>query len=100
MLQFQPWKIGLIIIVCLAGFVFAAPNLLDRETAKSLPEWGPHQQVSLGLDLQGGSYLLLEVEVDVVIKVWLDDIEQSVRRVSRTDCSISSSSPCAIPCAA
>ena len=79
MLHFEKWKIVLIAAVCAAGVVFAAPNLLDRESAESLPTFLPHKQISLGLDLQGGSHLLLEVAVDDVIKDRLTALEDEIR---------------------
>ncbi len=68
MIYFAKWKIAVIAAVLLAGIVAAAPNLLSPETAERLPDWLPHQQVSLGLDLQGGSHLLMEVGVGVVVQ--------------------------------
>ena len=79
MLYFEKWKIILIAIVCVAGLLFAAPNVLDRQTAESLPTFLPHKQISLGLDLQGGSHLLLEVAVNEVIKDRLVALEDEVR---------------------
>ena len=79
MLYFSNWKIALIVIACVLGFVFAAPNLLSVQRAESLPDWLPHKQISLGLDLQGGSHLLMEAEVDTVIKEWLTSVVDSVR---------------------
>ena len=58
----------MILGVCLLGLLFAAPNLLDEDTAEGLPTWLPHKQISLGLDLQGGSHLLLEVGVKTVVR--------------------------------
>ena len=67
MLKFETWKVALIIGLCALGFAFAAPNLLDRQTADNLPGFLPSQQVNLGLDLRGGSHMLLEVESSVEI---------------------------------
>jgi preprotein translocase subunit SecD len=64
MLQFPPWKLALIFIVVLWGFVMAAPNLIDMRGA---PSWMPKKAVSLGLDLQGGVYLMMEVKPEEVI---------------------------------
>ena len=79
MLYFAPWKIILVIGVCLAGLVFAAPNLLSREQADAMPTWLPHKQLNLGLDLQGGSHLLLEVEVGAVVKERLEALVDEAR---------------------
>ena len=55
MVHIPKWQVVLILAVLAIGAVFAAPNLLKRETAEGLPGWVPHLQVNLGLDLQGGS---------------------------------------------
>lgn len=85
MLKFETWKVALIIGLCALGFAFAAPNLIDRQTAESLPDFLPSQQVNLGLDLQGGSHLLLEVEVDVVIDERLEALVDSIRTELRKE---------------
>src|SRR6266550_4342222 len=61
MMHMAPWKIWTILVICVLGVIYAAPNFLTREQAAQLPAWLPHQQINLGLDLQGGSHLLLEV---------------------------------------
>jgi preprotein translocase subunit SecD len=84
MLYFAPWKIALILAVCLAGLVFTAPNFLSHEQARSLPSWLPHQQINLGLDLRGGSHLLLEVDVRKVIAERLENLVDSARSELRS----------------
>ncbi|MDP6351422.1 MAG: protein translocase subunit SecD [Alphaproteobacteria bacterium] len=79
MLRFETWKIALVAIISLLGVVYALPNLLDRITAESLPDWLPHDQISLGLDLQGGSHLLLEVDIDAVFAEQLETMVDEVR---------------------
>jgi preprotein translocase subunit SecD len=79
MLYFGKWKIALIAVIILLGFGFAAPNLLSSRTAESLPDWLPRKQISLGLDLQGGSHLLMEVDIDTVTREWLTSVVDSVR---------------------
>ena len=68
MVYFEKWKIVLILVICVLGFAYVAPNLLSRQAAESLPTWLPHKQIDLGLDLQGGAHLLLEVKVSEAIK--------------------------------
>ena len=72
-------RIYLILAICLAGIFFAVPNLVGDKT--KLPKWW--QPVNLGLDLQGGSNLLLEVKIDDVIKERMALIEDSVRQALR-----------------
>ena len=79
MVQFPRWQMILVFAVLVIGVVFAAPNLLQRETAETLPGWVPSQQVNLGLDLQGGSYLLLEVDIDFVYREQLDNMVDGLR---------------------
>jgi len=85
MLHFANWKISIILGICFFGLAFAAPNLLDRETAASLPDSIPHKQISLGLDLQGGSHLLLEVDTKTVIRERLSSLVETVRTTLRKD---------------
>ena len=79
MVHFSTWKTVLVLIVCALAVVFAAPNLLSREQAESLPSWLPHKQINLGLDLQGGSHLLLEVDTDTVIGERLESLVDAIR---------------------
>jgi len=85
MLRFEPWKIILVLGVTLLGLIYAVPNLLSRETADSLPEWLPHRQVNLGLDLQGGSHLLLEVNLQAVITEYVESLIDDVRAALRAE---------------
>jgi len=83
MIHFSKLKIAIILGICLLGVVFALPNLLSAKQAQRLPAWLPGQQISLGLDLQGGSHLLLEVEVDTVIRERLEALVDSMRTALR-----------------
>ena len=84
MLYFAPWKVALVAVLCLAGIVFTIPNFLSERTAEGLPDWLPHKQINLGLDLQGGSHLLLEVEAGVVVQERLNALVDSVRPALRS----------------
>ena len=81
MVYFERWKVALVVAVSLAGLVFAAPNFLDAKRAQSLPGW--LSQISLGLDLQGGSHLLLEVDVATVLRERLNALVDQVRAALR-----------------
>lgn len=72
-------RIMIILAICLIGIFFAIPNMLS-DTSK-LPKWW--QPVNLGLDLQGGSNLLLQVKMDDVLKERMSSIEDSARQVLR-----------------
>ena len=79
MVYIAKWTVILVIAICVIGFAFAAPNMISRKAAESLPDWVPHKQMNLGLDLRGGSHLLLEVEVRAVLKERLDALVDTVR---------------------
>jgi len=64
MLHFSKTKVWIIAIVCALGVLLSLPNFIKPGT---LPDWVPHRHINLGLDLQGGSYLLLEVDMDTVV---------------------------------
>lgn len=81
MLYFAKWKIGLILAVCVAGIFYALPNLMAPLGKHDFPSWW--QPVNLGLDLQGGSHLLLEVAVDDVVKEQLNGLVESTRTTLR-----------------
>jgi preprotein translocase subunit SecD len=73
------------ILVCFFALAFAAPNTLTDGTARSLPGWLPHQKLALGLDLQGGAYLLLEVDMKPVLDEQLRDMRNQLRRTLRDE---------------
>lgn len=85
MLRFPTWKIVVILAVCLAGVIYSLPNLFPRAEMERMPEWLPHQQINLGLDLQGGSHLLLEVNLDAVIDERLNSLLDDVRATLRPE---------------
>ncbi|MFD1379394.1 hypothetical protein [Fodinicurvata halophila] len=72
MVHFSRWQLLFVVAVLLLGIVFALPNVLSRQMLDSLPDWVPNEQINLGLDLQGGSHLLLEVDVDSVFEEQLE----------------------------
>lgn len=83
MLYFPPWKIAVVVLTALVGIVLALPNLFDRDALESWPDILPSKQINLGLDLQGGSHLLLEVEVSAVVRereeAIIDDVRDALR---------------------
>jgi preprotein translocase subunit SecD len=83
MMQYAKWKTFLILGICFFGVVFASPNLLTHEQRSHLPEW--MRPLSLGLDLQGGSQLLLEVDTQAGLKDQLNTLVDSVRGALRKE---------------
>src|SRR6266436_1022377 len=82
MLYFTRWKALAIILTALVVCLCAIPNFFPEATVKGWPAWAQRRLV-LGLDLQGGSYLLLEVDSNYVKKDKLDQIRDDVRRALR-----------------
>ncbi len=82
MLYFTRWKV--VAILCTVAFVclFAVPNFLPEKMVDSWPKWA-QRHVVLGLDLQGGSHILLEVDSNAVRKEKLETLRDDVRRVLR-----------------
>jgi preprotein translocase subunit SecD len=66
------------LLVCLLG----VPNLLPASTVQSWPRW-MQRHVVLGLDLQGGSHILLEVDTSAVRKEKIDQLRDEVRKTLR-----------------
>ncbi len=83
MLQVSRWIQIVVALILFAGIVISLPNALPERVRNQLPGWVPSNTVSLGLDLQGGSYVLLEVELDQVIKNQLDTLVGDIRRTLR-----------------
>lgn len=79
MYKLSKTRIYIILAICLAGIFFAVPNLIGDKS--KLPAWW--RPVNLGLDLQGGSNLLLEVKVDDVIRERMGQIEDEARQALR-----------------
>ncbi len=82
MLQFQTWKIFAVLGVVLLGFLTALPNFIPqtwRDAIQRNAPFIPHRPVTLGLDLQGGSYVLFEAQIDVAVKDKLQGLLDDIR---------------------
>lgn len=73
------WRAAVIIIITLIAIVYLAPSIID-----SLPGWWPKKEIKLGLDLQGGTHLLLTVETDKALENAVErktsDLKESLRK--------------------
>ncbi len=58
----SPWLVLTYTVIIVFGILTALPNVLPKSVLDHVPAWLPHNQVSLGLDLRGGSHLVLEVD--------------------------------------
>jgi preprotein translocase subunit SecD len=82
MLYFTRWKALAIVLTALVVCLCAVPNFFPEATVKTWPAWAQRRLV-LGLDLQGGSYLLLEVDANSVRKDRLEAVRDEARKVLR-----------------
>jgi len=82
MLFFTRWKAVSILLTAIFVCLFALPNFLSENTLRAWPSWA-QRHIVLGLDLQGGSSLLLEVDTGAVRKERLQGLDDEVLRVLR-----------------
>jgi preprotein translocase subunit SecD len=82
MLYFSRWNIAAILIATFALCLLVVPNFVPDRWIQSLPKWAQRQLV-LGLDLQGGSHILLEVDSNAVRREMLQNLQDDVRRLLR-----------------
>lgn len=76
MMNFSRLKTWLILAAVALGVLLSVPNFIPKS---SVPAWLPLRTVNLGLDLRGGSYLLLEVDMQAVVRERLEQILDGVR---------------------
>jgi preprotein translocase subunit SecD len=79
MLDFPRWKVWGVSLLVLLGIALAIPSMLPDRIVSQIPGFLPREQVNLGLDLAGGSYLLLEADTSDVARQRLDIMEESIR---------------------
>ncbi len=79
MVNYPTWKKVLVALICFIGLAYAVPNFVDEDLLSGVPDGLPNQQVNLGLDLRGGSHLLIEVEVQKVIDEYLESLVDTAR---------------------
>ena len=85
MLFFSPWKIGVIFASILLGFLYVLPNLVPAGSLDGMPGWFPSKKINLGLDLRGGSHLLLEVDTRAVVRERMAAVVDDIRTGLRED---------------
>ncbi len=79
MLYFSRWKTISIWAVVLLAVLLSLPNLYPQSLMSRLPDWVPKKQMTLGLDLQGGSHILLEIDATDLIKAQLESARDEIR---------------------
>src|SRR5215210_593470 len=79
MLDFPRWKVWGITLLCALGVALSVPSLFPAALVAKWPSWIPSARISLGLDLAGGSHLLLEADTRDVAKQRLELMEDNIR---------------------
>src|SRR6266480_3989550 len=82
MLYISKWKATAILLTALICCLFAISIFFPESMVKRWPAWA-QRHVVLGLDLQGGSHILLEVDANDVRRQKLMTLQDDVRRVLR-----------------
>lgn len=83
MLDFPRWKFWLVILTCVLGTLCAVPSMMPVKTRAMLPSWWQAIHINLGLDLAGGSHLLLEADIKDIEKIRLEKMDELVRAEMR-----------------
>ena len=69
-----------ILAVVLLSLMVVVPTFLDNEQREKLPDFLKDYQIALGLDLKGGAYILLEADINSVIREKNSQIKDIVRK--------------------
>jgi preprotein translocase subunit SecD len=86
MLEFPRWKVWLVSLIVALGVLLSIPSLIaGTPYAGAWPKWLPQYKISLGLDLAGGSHLLLEADQNDALKQRLQAKEDEVATELRRD---------------
>ena len=83
MLDFPRWKVWGVTLICLVGILLAVPSLLPERAVAGWPSWLPSARINYGLDIAGGSQLLLEGDTSDVASQRLEQMEENVRTEMR-----------------
>lgn len=79
MMTLSRWKVILVVLAAVFGGLFTLPNLLGPDARDKLPGFLPGKALNLGLDLQGGSYLLYSVDTQALRNERLTNLTEDVR---------------------
>jgi preprotein translocase subunit SecD len=85
MLDFPRWKVWGVSLLCLLGILFAIPSFVPEKQVLAWPSFLPKTQINLGLDLAGGSHLLLEADTSDVAAQRLEQMEETIRVGARRE---------------
>lgn len=75
----SPFRSIAVFLVTLVSIIAVLPNFLSDQTVAGMPDFLPKDEIVLGLDLQGGSHLLLQVNRDDIVEGRISDIRREAR---------------------
>ena len=76
-------KISFVLLLVFLGVAYAIPNFINTSIKSNSLNFLPGKSINLGLDLKGGSYLLLKADMDVVFSEKLETLLSDVRLALR-----------------
>ncbi|TAE84673.1 MAG: hypothetical protein EAY76_00050, partial [Alphaproteobacteria bacterium] len=79
------WSFLIVAVLCAVSSYIISPLILSKDQQGALSSWLPERSINLGLDLQGGSYLLLEVDNDQYFDEQLAHMRSTVRQALRSE---------------
>lgn len=83
MLDFPRWRVWMLNILVVTGVLLAIPSLLPANIRAQVAQFLPTPTINLGLDLAGGSHILLEADTAQLAATRLEALEDSVRAAMR-----------------
>jgi SecD/SecF fusion protein len=84
-MQTSPFRTALVILVAVLGILFTVPSFLPKDVLDAWPGFLPKQTMVLGLDLQGGSHLLLQVNREGIIEERIKELRRDARSTLAND---------------
>lgn len=83
MLEFPRWKMMFVALVTFCFALLALPNVLPESARTKLPGFLPNATVPLGLDLRGGSHLLLALDFETYKRDHFANLRDGLREQLR-----------------
>ena len=84
-MSISPVRAAIIAIVAVVGLLLAVPSFLPKAVYDAWPNWLPKSTLVLGLDLQGGSHLLLQVNRESIVAERIKELRRDARSVLAND---------------
>ena len=84
-MHYSRWQIITYAAIIMFGILAAVPSVLTPAQRDALPGFLPHKHVTLGLDLRGGSHLVLEVDREGLLKSRLETLREDALSAMREE---------------